>query len=365
MKTRELLSVLALCATTCAFADTITTNDGDVINGTITGIKGGKVAITTTFAGALEIDQTLIKTIDYTTDAKLYARTNATNEDDKTLVTISKDTKGNPVLIPENDKTKALALSEVSTLWNPEEVDPDFPPVKRWAYSISLGFSGNSGSSNDISASVYADAVHTGENTTTKIYGSYNKTRSEGVETANRYIGGLDFEHRPTEHLSWYLRDEAQHNRYNDYKLRNVVAGGLGVYAWNTTTDGRASLLRFRLGLAHTYTDHYSKKWENSRETITDSDIALDFGILFHYDFVGGLSWNTELTYTPLLDDLEKGTLVHETKLSYLMNNLALLNEKLGGVSVDMGVRNEYQTQPVPGHCHTDTSWFLRFSKSW
>ncbi len=364
MTTKSLLSALALCAATCVFADTITTNDGDVINGTITGIKGGKVSITTAFAGALQIDQAIIKDISYTTEAKLYARTDAANKNDKVLVSISKDANGKPVLIPENDKAKALALSDVSTLWNPDEVDPDFPPVKRWAYSISLGFSGTSGSSNDISMNAYADAVRTGENTTTKIYGSYNKTRSEGVETANRYIAGLDFEHRPTAHLSWYVRDEAQHNRYNDYKLRNVLGSGIGVYTWNDKVDGRVSLLRFRAGLAHTYTNRYTKKLY-SDDTLRDSDIALDFGILFHYDFKGGLSWNTEVTYTPLIDDLKKGTIVHETKLSYLMNNLSILSDKLGGVSVDAGVRNEYQTQPAPGHCHTETSWFLRFSKSW
>ncbi len=364
MKTKSLFPLLALCAAGVLHADTITTTSGDIINGTITGKKAGKISIETAFAGTLAIDETLVKSIDYTTAEKLYARTDATNKE-KELVTVSKDAQGNVVLIPDEDKAKALALSEVVTLWDTETEDPDFPAIKRWAYSISLGFSGNSGTTNDISMNAYADAVRTGESTTFKMYGSMNKTRSEGVETAKRYIGGLDFEHRPTDHLSWYVRDEIQHNRYSDYKLRNVLGAGLGVYAWNTVTDGRASLLRFRVGLAHTYTDHYTKKWIGSRETVTDSDIALDLGLLFHYDFTSGLSWNTEITYTPLLDDLEKGVIIHESKLSYLLNELALVSDHLSGVSIDAGVRNEYQTQPSPGNCHTDTSWYIRFSKAW
>ncbi len=364
MKTKFLFPLLALCAAGVLHADTITTTSGDVINGTITGKKGGKISIETTFAGTIAIDEALIKTVDYTTSEQLYARTDASHKD-KELVTVSKDAQGNVILIPEEDKAKALALTEVVTLWDTESEDPDFPAIKRWAYSVSLGLSGNSGTANDISISAYADAVRTGENTTFKVYGSMNKTRSEGVETAKRYIGGLDFEHRPTDVLSWYIRDEVQHNRYSDYKLRNVLGAGAGFYLWNTTTEGRQSLLRFRLGLAHTYTNHYTRKWANSRETLVDSDIALDLGLLFHYDFTSGLSWNTEVTYTPLIDDLDKGILVHETKLSYLMNDLALVYEQLSGISVDMGVRNEYQTRPAPGKCHTDTSWFVRFSKAW
>ncbi len=363
--TKGILSFLAMCASSVLFADTITTQNGDVINGKITGIKGGKVSIDTTFAGSLAIDQSVIKSIAYETEAKLYARTDASNENDKQLVTVSTDAAGNTVLIPEGDKAKALSMSEVSTLWEPSGVDPDFPPVKRWAYSVSLGFSGTSGATKDLTMSAYADAVRTGESTTLKLYASMNKARTEGIETEKRYIGGIDFEHRPTAVISWYVRDEAQHNRYNDYKLRNVFGAGLGFYFWNTKTEGRSSLLRFRTGLAHTYTEHYTKKRGRSDKNLTDSDLALDFGLLFHHDFKGGLSWNTEITYTPTLDDFSQGTVVHETKLSYIMNNLTLISDKLGGVSLDLGIRNEYQTEVAEGANNTDTTWYLRFSKSW
>ncbi len=361
---KQLTLILALTGAGIVCADRITTTGGDVINGTITEIKGGKVSIETAFAGVLKIAQADIAAMDYTTDKAMFARTDATDKA-KDEVRVSKDAEGKVVLIPESDKSKALALSEVSTLWATDATDPDFPPIKRWAYSASFGLTGNSGSSKDISMSLYLDAVRTGENTTFKAYGSADKTRSESVKTAERYIGGLDFEHRPTAHCSWYVRDEAQHNRFSDYKLRNVLGAGYGLYFWNTTTEGRVSLLRFRLGLAHTYVDHYTHKRAGSHETVTDSDVALDMGLLFHYDFASGVSWNTEITYTPLLDDLERGTIVHESKLSYLMKELGLVNEKLSDVSLEAGVRNEYQTQPQPGQCHTDTTWYVRLKKSW
>lgn len=358
-----LVLLAAFAVAGAAFADVITTSAGDVINGKITGIKGGKVTIETAFAGKLSIDRTLIAKIDYSTDAQIYVRTDASSKA-KELVKVSRAADGSTVLIPESDKSKALAITEVATLWNPDETDPDFPPIKRWKYSASLGFSGTSGSNKDLSMSAYIDAVRTGEASTLKLYASMNKSRSDSVTTAERYIAGADFEYNPSNTLSWYVRDEIQHNRFNDYKMRNVLGAGLGYYFWNTVTDGRTSLLRFRLGVAHTYTEHYTKK-AHSDKRLTDSDVALDIGLLFHYDFTSGLGWNTELTYTPLIDDLAVGTLIHESKLTYIMKELGLVNEKLSDVSLEAGMRNEYQTQPEPGHHHTETSWYLRLSKSW
>lgn len=343
-------------------ADTITTVGGDVINGTITGIKGGKFAIETDFAGTLTIDRAKVAKVDYATDAELYVRTDASKQD-KALVKVGRDAQGNAILIPTAEKAEALAITEAATLWVPSDVDPDFPPIKRWAYSVSFGVTGNSGASDDLSISAYADAVRTGESTTFKLYGSYNKTRSEGELTAERYIGGLDFEHHPADYATWYIRDEAQHNRFNDYKLRNVFGVGYGIYLWNDKIDAGVSLLRFRIGLAHTYTKHYTR--DDAGSNLTDSDVALDLGLLFHYDFSCGVQWNTEITYTPLIDDLDKGTLVHESKLSYMLKELGAIDDRLSDIALEAGMRNEYQTRPEPGMNHTDTTWYIRLKKTW
>ena len=360
---KKMLALVAVaCMATGAMADKITTKAGDVITGKVTGIKAGVVSIETAFAGTLAIDRVLIDTIDYDNTEKIFVRTDATSRE-KTEVTVSRDEAGNVILIPVADKHNLLALEDVSSLWGADAEDPDFPPVKLWSYSASFGMTGHEGSSSDLSISAYVDAVRTTESNTLKLYASMNKARSDGASTSEQYIAGLDFEERPTTHWSWYVRDEVQHNRFNDYRLRNVAAGGAGYYFWNETIDGRASLLRFRFGVAHTYTDHYTKK--PGGDSVTDSDIALDFGLLYHYDFACGISWNTEITYTPLIDDLEKGIIVHETKWSYLMKELGLVSDKLTDVALEAGIRNEYQTQPEPGTNHTDTTWYLRLSKSW
>ena len=365
---RKPLAVLCLCLTAAwTHADTIVTVTDDVIHGTIQRIRNGKVVIDTAFAGTLRIPREQIRTLDYddaNRDKPLYARLDPAKKD-KQEVRLGRDAEGALVIVPVADKAKALALSEVATLWPADAVDPDFPPIKRWAFSLSFGLNGNAGNTQDFSVSAYAEAIRTTETTTLKLYGSYNKTRSFDTLTAEQYIGGIDLEYHPNDVASWYFRDEAQHNRFSDYHLRNVFGGGYGHYLINRTVNGRATTLRLRFGLSHSYTRHYSKTYPGSSSRLTESDLGLDLGLLFHHDFKGGLSWNTEITYIPLIDDLAQGTLVHETRLTYTLRELGRFHKRLSDIGLEAGMRNEYKTDPDPSYCNTDTTWYFRMKKTW
>ncbi len=362
---KKLLTPLAIAclATAPSFADTVTTIHGDVINGKITLIHAGKVSIETAFAGTLSIAREDIKSIDYTEPEIVYARKDASIRD-KTEVKIQKNEAGETQFV--NIADEALSLQDVATVWAKDAEDPDFPTPKEWSGTFSLGFNGHKGSTEDFNASFYADAIKTATDYRLKLYTSMTKSRSEGEETAAQYIAGLDYEHlmRDSEKWSIYLRDEVQHNRYSDYRLRNVAAAGVGYYVFKETVDACEHSLRLRAGIAYTYTDHYSTD-PVTGEAYTSNDIALDLGLLFHWDFTNGLKWTTELTYTPVIDDPANGVIVHETKVSYLLKDLENISEKLAGIALEAGVRNEYQTEVENDVEDLDTAWFLRFSKSW
>jgi putative salt-induced outer membrane protein YdiY len=363
MKKLTLPLAVVCLASSMAFADQIVTVHGDVINGKISLIHAGKVTITTAFAGDLSIAREDIKSMNYAAEEILYARTNAEDKA-KTEVKTTTNDAGETTLVDLRNNTYQLA--DVATLWDTSADDPDFPTPKLWAFSASLGLSGHTGATKDFSLSAYIDALRTTEETKLKLYASVNKTRADGATTAAQYIAGLDFEPKLGDSEVWsaYFRDEIQHNRFSDYRLRNVAAGGLGYYFFNETVEGKAHALRGRVGLAYTYTDHYTHEL-NSNEGLTDNDIALDLGLLFHWEFQSGVTWNTELTYTPVIDDLTNGVIVHETKVSYLLKELATISSYLNDISLEAGIRNEYQTDPEPGQCHTDTAWYIRFSKAW
>lgn len=362
MKTLALPLALACLATSMAFADQIVTVHGDIINGEISLIHAGKVTIKTAFAGDLSIAREDIKSMSYAKETVLLARTDAKDKA-KTEVKTSTNDAGETTLVDIRNNT--YQLTDVATLWDPTADDPDFPTPKLWSFSASFGLSGHSGSTKDVAISAYIDALRTTEDSKLKLYGSINKTRADGQTTAAQYIAGLDFEPKLFGSDTWslYFRDEIQHNRFSDYRLRNVVAAGAGYYFFNETVEGKARSLRGRVGLAHTYTEHYTR--DASGNELTNSDIALDLGLLFHWEFKCGVTWNTELTYTPSFEDLDDGVIVHESKASYLLKELSMVSSYLNDISLEAGVRNEYQTEPSPGQCHTDTAWYIRFSKSW
>ncbi len=360
---RCLFTLILLAAAFRLSADTLRMTCGDVISGTVTRIADGKIHIDTAYAGALAIDRSEVESVTYSEPGRtFYARTDV-QRPDKAEAVLAEADDGSLRLVPVGGQGAALVLDEVATLWPTDGTDPDFPPVKLWSVSASLGLTGHSGASDDLSFSAALDASRSTEKTTLKLYGSYYKSRSEGVETAKQLIGGLDLEHRPWERHSWYVRDEIQHNPYSNYKLRNVLGVGYGFYLWNTVTSGRTSLLRLRAGFAQAHTEYYTRKPGGDR--VTENDLAMDFGILFHYDFTNGLGWNTEITYTPLIDDWEKATLIHESKLTYTLNEFSLLSDRLKNVALEAGLRNEIQTRPAPGTRHSDNTWYLRLSKTW
>lgn len=363
MKKITLPLAIACLASSMAFADQIVTVHGDVINGKIALIHAGKVTIKTAFAGDLAIAREDIQSMTYAEEEVLYARTNVEDKA-KTEVKVSTNEAGETTLVDLRDNTYQLA--DVATLWDTTADDPDFPTPKLWAFSASVGLTGHSGANKDFAASAYIDALRTTEDAKLKLYASMNKTRADGATTAAQYIAGLDFEPKLYDSEVWsaYFRDEIQHNKFSDYRLRNVAAGGLGYYFFNETVEGKVHSLRGRFGLAYTYTDHYTHA-PYSNEGITDNDIALDLGLLFHWDFQCGAAWNTELIYTPVIDDLADGVIVHESKVSYLLKELSTVSSFLNDISLEAGVRNEYQTQPEAGQCHTDTAWYIRFSKAW
>lgn len=365
---RKAIAAISLClGAAWAHADTIVTKTDDVVHGTILRLRNEKVAIETAFAGTLRIPLDQVKSMDFddaSREKTFYARTDRENKA-KEKVRLGRDAGGNPILIPVADKAKALAVGDVQTLWPADAEDPDFPPIKPWSFSLSFGLNGNSGNTKDFSVSTRLEAIRSTERTTLKLYGTYDKTRSFNTLTAEQYIGGLDFEHRPSDTASWYLRDEAQHNRFSDYHLRNVFAAGYGHYLINRTVRGRATILRLRLGLSHSYTRHYSKSFAGSPNRLKESDLGLDLGFLFHHDFECGLGWNTEITYIPRIDDLDRGTLTHETRLTYTLRELRRFSKRLSDIALEAGMRNEYQTDPDPQYCNTDTTWYFRLRKTW
>ena len=69
--------------------------------------------------------------------------------------------------------------------------------------------------------------------------------------------------------------------------------------------------------------------------------------------------------YTLEPDFLGNGTIIHETRLTYTLRELRRISRRLADIALEAGIRNEYRSDPDPGYCSTDTSWYIRLKKTW
>ncbi len=338
--------LLALLATGLR-ADTLHLTGGDRISGKIVTLQGDSITFETEYAGIITVKKSAVAKME--SDTPLLARTDPKAKDFETVsVTTAPD--GSIALVPQEAKDESLNLSTVSTLWKPGAEDPDFPKIKRWSYSAALGFLGRSGNTDSFAANLALDAVYSGEKSTFRGYGKGSYEHTDGALVTQTILAGVDYEYRICDVSSLYIRDELSQNKIQGIDFRNVLAAGYGRYFWQRKTgDAITDMLRIRLGLGHSYTQYADQDNAN--------DIALDAGLRFRALICKNIIWNTEITYTPVIDDFGDYYAHHETTLEFPIEFLK--------ISQEIGVSNDYVSQPDPGTQKLDTVWFIRFKKTW
>lgn len=348
MSKRGLFSFVYVCfAVVFAWGDLIIVTCGDQLTGKVLSIRNDVLRFETEYAGILSIKCGDIVHIE--SDSVMFARTDPKVEGDRREVTLSADDDGNVLFIPREEQDRRLALRDVSTLWLPEVEDPDFPKLKLWSTSVSLGFDGHTGSQTTKSMSGSLTGIRTTQNNTLMLKGNGGYGETNGEKITQNITLSVDYEARPYEHHSWYLRDSIHHNDIQNIMYRNTLATGYGWYIWNIRDGNQIkTLLRLRTGIAHTYSSYY--------HDLTEQDIAVDFGVLFHYMFQTGVIWNTELSLQPEIADFSQYYAVHESKFEYFIDFLE--------VSQEIGVRHEILNADGVDS-PTEMYWFLRLKRSW
>ncbi len=349
-----LLFALLITGTRSLLADSLMLKGGDQISGKIEKVQEGFIYFTTSYAGTLKI-----KTVDVLhikSNESVMIRTDPKVEDDKRKATMGSDDQGN--LTFQDQHGQVLKMSDISTVWDPAGQDPDFPPIKPWTFSVSLGINGSqTGSQEARGGNIYCNATHKSENTTLAINAAANyaeTTYSNGFRqktSDDRYLG-LDYEWQPTEYSSWYARNIVSRNRLISVALRNSAAAGYGVYVWNRKKGGDlVTLLRLRAGFAHVYTSYLDGNEE-------ENHISLDLGLLFQYNFECGIQWKTNISLQPKVGDFAQYYLAHESTLGIKLN---LLNM---GLSEEAGIRHEV-SKTEDADSDPSTYWFFRIKRSW
>jgi putative salt-induced outer membrane protein YdiY len=294
-------------------------NDGSLLKGTISKVHNGKIILKTTYAGTLSINQAEVES---------YSTLNLVN------VKKADDIVFQEIITHEKN-------TDVKTMWS-EGHDPDIFQNK-WIKKVWFAFRNTDGNTDERNLNIGFDLTWLHEFDTFKIYGKWSDEESNGRQTTDEWITGLDYEQRfKDSKSSWYTRAEYERDKINDIKLAQTYAAGYGHYF----IDEGSTSLRGRAGLQYRMDDFYNDEDKDS--------IGLDFGLNFKTDLSKKIKWFSDVVYTPAFEDPEGDYKIsHESGISMPLDSA-------WDMYLKAGIEHDYNSLPSEGKKHLDTEYFLR-----
>jgi hypothetical protein len=344
---RLFLSLLAaLVLTAPAVADQVELTDGSVIKGRITAVEAGKIRVETVFVGTVTVELAHVKS--FATDEKVNVSI-AGAPAVKSQVAAS--TAG--VQLEAVAASVAAAPAQVTALWR-EGAESPIEKTERerlekqkrkWAYEATVALTGRTGTSDKLNATVGSKATLASEHDRLILLATAERAEDNGVETANRQLGGADYSRFYSPDSGWYGRTSLETDKVKALDLRSASALGFTRKVVRRSNEN----LELRFGGSYTY-----ESYTNNTEAFESP--GLDFTLLNSYTH-GGAKLNTVLAYLPTFRDTSYYRVRHESNLEVPLS-AALWKLKVG-------IANEYQNVPPAGVERFDTTYFTSLLLSW
>ncbi len=343
--TTLLITAFSLALATAARADRIELTDGSVINGKLVSAEGGKLKVETAFAGTIEITQAAVK--NFSTDEAVNVGLAGGSI---ALGKVSATDVGLKVASANGDVTAPTA--GVAAVWRAGADSPETKKLKaeagartrKWAYEASVAIAGRTGASEKFGAAFGFKATLASAQDKLIFAAAAERAQDNGVKTADRQFGGVDYSSFYSADNGWYVRSSLEKDKIKAIDLRS--SSGFG-FSRRLLKNARQDL-EFRFGAGYQY-DSYSNG------TTFDSP-GLDLAFLNTYTMASAKLTNL-LAYTPAFKDFANYRLRHESALE-LPIGASLWKLKLG-------VANEYFSRPPAGTVRLDTTYFTSLILNW
>ncbi len=334
----------AACASP-ALADRFELADGSVVHGRLLSAGGGKFKVETAFAGTIEIAQDQLRT--FTTDGAVNVGLSAGSA---VLGRVEATPAG--IAVVAADGRMSAATGHVAAVWRPGDDSPEVRRLKeleaknrrKWAYEASFALTGRTGVSEKLGANLGFKATLASADDKLVFSLATERAQDNGVDTADRQFGGVDYSSFFSEKNVWYARTSLEKDRIKNLDLRSTTAFGVG----RKLIKRDAQDLEFRLGVSYLY-ETYA---DNTRFDSPGADVAF----LHSYQFARSRMTNS-LTYTPAFEDFGNYRVRHESAFE-LPLTASLWKLKVG-------VANDYQSQPPAGTEKLDTTYFTSLILNW
>jgi hypothetical protein len=326
-------------------ADRIELTDGSVVMGKLLSAEGGKFKVETAFAGTIEITQDKIKS--FSTDEAVNVGLAAGSA---VLGKVEASETG--IKIVASDGQMTAATGQVAAVWRQGGDSPEVKKLKaesaaknrHWAFESSVAIAGRTGVSEKFDANVGFKATLASAQDKLIFTLAAERAKDNGVETANRQFGSVDYSSFYSHDNGWYVRTTLEKDTIKNLDVRSTTAFGLGrKLIKNDHQD-----LEFRFGFNYTYEAY-------SNNTKFDSP-GLDVAFLHTYQFKDSKLVN-EIGYTPAFKEFT----------NYRIHHVSTYELPLGASQwkLRFGVANEYLSKPPAGAERLDTTYFTSLLLSW
>lgn len=338
-------AAMALVFTTAVLADRIELTDGSVINGKLVSAEGGKLKVETSFAGTIEIAQASVKT--FTTDEAV----NVGLAGGSQVLGKVEATDGG-IRVVAADGQMSATTGNVAAVWRPGADSPQVRIAKeaaekaqrKWAYEASVAIAGRQSTTNKFGAVLGFKATLASEQDKLIFALAAENATDDGVKTADRTFGGVDYSSFFSAKNGWYARTSLEKDTIKNLDLRSSSAFGFS----RRLIKNDQQDLELRTGVSYLY-DSYSNN-------TTFSSAGLDLGLLHTYLFPNSKLTNT-ITYTPAFKEFSNFRLHHESAWEVPIGSSQW--------KLKLGVANDYNSTPPPLTEKLDTTYFTNLILNW
>jgi len=311
---------------TSSSADVIVLDNGSRFTGTVTGLAGDTVTITSDYADPIKIkrDRIIRITTDKPVDVHL--------KSGEVLKGALNTGEGERVSVEPGEGRGAATID-----WkNVAAINP--PPIKNWSGNVSVAGNYQTGNTDRSALAAGVDALWQGERDRFGLRFLYGIAEEDGSLTSRSAFGALKFDHFFTKKFYGYLGVEMLNDKFKDLNLRTVIGPGVGYQVW----DDPIKSLALEAGIAYFSED--LKKGKDNRW------LTARLAGNFRYQLTDSIVFTDQLVLYPSL----------ETMSDFKMRNEAAIATALGSRwSLRLANILDYDNDPPTGVKSTDSNFLL------
>ena len=309
-----------------AKADTVVLKNGDHLTGTVNQLAGGKLTVTTSYAGAVTITWDEVSTVKLDKPLILPIETrNGKQVDIKKIEITGIERTSTGFVVTTANGPQPVPTPQLSTLRTAAaetayeaSIRPNFLHGWTGAANVSLAITGGNSETTSVGTGINLVRATSTDKTALYFNDVYSHDSVAGLTTADSTNAGLRYDHNVNKKLFVFGTTDFNVNGLQDLNLRTILGGGFGWHAIakpNRTMDVMG-------GAVWT---HESYSSVNTTTPITpaetDSFAALDFGEQFTQKFGKATTFTEQAYIFPDMQDTSQFRFTLNSGFSTKINN--------------------------------------------